>query len=177
MPAIEKESQGPREVNVVAPKRKSLLQKKLDAKNSAMIKEILDENINNKNSFNANKVTSKQEGGMGSMSFGGHSTSTSTSTSSRSVDTTENVDVTSIPVRPVSGCPINHSVAAVSTAVNQEIEKSKDTIMHLSDESEFRESSQPFREKKQDDLPEIQVSMDNVTMECAIFTVCFCILF
>ena len=114
-----------------------------------------------------NKENDKQEGGMASMSFGGHSASSS------SVINSEEAKLISGPVRSSSGCPVNHSKSSSDTQseIIHENEVPHDAVSDVRDEHDFRKSSQPFREEAQDDLPEIQVStfideMDRLRFIC-----------
>ena len=144
---------------MVTPKRKSLLQKKLQSKNTSMIDKIFD-----------GKENDKQEGRMASMSFGGHSASSS------SVINGEEAELFSGPVRSSSGCPVNHSKSSSDTQseIIHENKVPHDAVSDIRDEHDSRKSSQPFREEAQDDLPEIQVSAFIDLLDRLRFISCQC---
>lgn len=141
LPSIEKDSQGPGQV--VMPKRKSLLQKKMAAKSADMVQQI---------------AGGSKTGGMGAMSFGGQGQGQGSEEKG--------------PVRAAGVCPVAHTPAAIgaynvpsadSTTRDRDRDRAAD---HHSDSdsdsnSEPMMSSQPFLEKKPDALPEIQARRDS----------------
>jgi hypothetical protein len=137
LPQIERDSQGPGQV--IPPKRKSLLQKKMASKSSA-----------------AGDSTSVS-GGMGSMSFGGNSRS---GNSESSIDSTVSMGG---PVRSQTGCPVIPSAQIpVDSLIDSNIHDTNTDRIHTIDDTDkepkkANTQSQPFRETKSDDLPEIQV--------------------
>jgi Fe-S-cluster containining protein len=145
LPALEKDTQGPGQV--IVPKRKSLLQKKLAAKNSKMIDDIMDGGVDDK--YRA----SGDSGDMGSVSFGGSGTLAGGKGMGGNVRTT--------------GCPVVHTSNSESSS-DDSINYSSNSISNNSDNDSENSngadintisSSQPFREEDQDSLPEIQVRM------------------
>ena len=128
LPSIEKDTQGPGQI--VAPKRKSLLQKKMAAKSADMVQQI---------------AGGSKTGGMGAMSFGGQGQGSE-----------EKGPVRAAGVCPVAhtAAAIDAAVVVAGGDSDQGIAASSDS------DSEAMMSSQPFLEKKPDTLPEIQVHYD-----------------
>jgi hypothetical protein len=147
LPAIERESQGPRQAATLAPKRKSLLQKKMAVKNASMVKEIMGEERMN-------------TGGMGAMSFGGQG---GQKDSGSGVGAGVGAAVGAGPVRAQGGCPVAHTVSSTAStdshaASHQSTSSTRDPASLPSAPAPTEmQSSQPFREKVPDALPEIQV--------------------
>jgi hypothetical protein len=133
LPSIEKDSQGPGQV--VVPKRKSLLQKKMAAKSADMVQQI---------------AGGSKTGGMGAMSFGGQGQGQGSEEKG--------------PVRAAGVCPVAHTPAVldVGTAVASGDDRTSDEDQGTDSDtdSEPMLSSQPFLEKKPDAFPEIQVRHD-----------------
>ena len=134
LPAIERESQGPGQKAL--PKRMSLLQKKLAAKSASMVEDI---------------VGTRQEGGMGAMSFGGQAARDDVG-----------------PARSAGGCPVAHTSPSSHDASNSGEQVSAAVTDDADDDSEPLLSSQPLREKKADTLPEIQVASHSVGVDIMI---------
>ena len=128
LPSIEKDTQGPGQI--VAPKRKSLLQKKMAAKSADMVQQI---------------AGGSKTGGMGAMSFGGQGQGSE-----------EKGPVRAAGVCPVAhtAAVIDAAVVVAGGDKVQGLAASSDS------DSEAMMSSQPFLEKKPDTLPEIQVHYD-----------------
>lgn len=128
LPSIEKDTQGPGQI--VAPKRKSLLQKKMAAKSADMVQQI---------------AGGSKTGGMGAMSFGGQGQGSD-----------EKGPVRAAGVCPVAhtAAVIDAAVVVAGGDSDQGLAASSDS------DSEAMMSSQPFLEKKPDTLPEIQVNYD-----------------
>jgi hypothetical protein len=132
LPSIEKDTQGPGQI--VAPKRKSLLQKKMAAKSADMVQQI---------------AGGSKTGGMGAMSFGGQGQGQGQGSEEKG------------PVRAAGVCPVAHTAAVIDAAVVVAGGDSDQGLAARSDsDSEAMMSSQPFLEKKPDTLPEIQVHYD-----------------
>ena len=138
LPSIEKESQGPGEI--VMPKRKSLLQKKMAAKSQSMVQQIAGTGAGAGVSSGAG---GSKEGGMAAMSFGGQ------------------MSEEKGPVRAAGVCPVAHTPTvtdAETSAVSLDTSNSdRDQDGHSDSGAEPMLSSQPFLEQKPDALPEIQV--------------------
>ena len=153
LPAIERESQGPRQAATLAPKRKSLLQKKMAVKNASMVKEIMGEERTG-------------TGGMGAMSFGGQGGQKDSGSRAGAA-----VGAGARPVRAQEGCPVAYT-AASTTATDGHAASHQSTSSTCDPDSlpyapapSDMQSSQPFREKVPDALPEIQVriTLRNIT--------------
>ena len=146
LPAIERESQGPRQAATLAPKRMSLLQKKLAVKNASMIKEIMGED---------NAV------GMGAMSFGGQGGQKAPA-SETMVGAVAGAGAG--PVRAQGGCPVAHTASSTSSADSSAAshQSTPPAAAHPDPPAPSdMMSSQPFREKISDALPEIQVCINS----------------
>lgn len=146
LPAIERESQGPRQAATLAPKRKSLLQKKMAVKNASMVKEIMGE---------------ERTGGMGVMSFGGQGGQMD---SGSSTGAGGGAAAGAGPVKAQGGCPVAHTATSTTgTAANSPAASHQSTsstrdpaFLSPAPAPSDMQSSQPFREKVPDALPEIQ---------------------
>ena len=143
LPAIERESQGPRQAATLAPKRMSLLQKKLAVKNASMVKEIMGED---------------NAAGMGAMSFGGRG-----GLKAPVSETAVGAAAGAGPVRAQGGCPVAHTASTTSSSDSSAVSHqstspvSSHPSTHDAPAPSDMMSSQPFREKVPDALPEIQV--------------------
>jgi hypothetical protein len=154
LPAIERESQGPRQAATLAPKRKSLLQKKMAVKNASMVKEIMGE-----------ERTSM--GGMGAMSFGGQG---GQKDSGSRAGAGAGAAVGAGPVRAQGGCPVAHTATSTTAtdshaATHQSTSTRDPDSLPSAPAPSDMQSSQPFREEVPDALPEIQVriTLRNIT--------------
>lgn len=142
LPVIERESQGPRQAATLAPKRKSLLQKKMAVKNATMVKEIMGE---------------VHTGGMGAMSFGGQGEQQNSGFSTGAGEGAA-AGAGIRPVRAQGGCPVAHTdTSTTATATDQSTSSTRDPAsLPPAPAPSDMQSSQPFREKVPDALPEIQ---------------------